>query len=582
MKRPLPGLALLAAALGLLLTSWSCRGRAVPSKAAARSSSFLFEDRAAAAGIDWRLGRAKKEALTILEVMGTGCAVLDVDNDGWDDLFLVGQEGFGHTGRCALYWNRGDGTFEDVTRESGLDAARGYLMGCAAADIDNDGRVDLFFSGYGVNYLFRNESPPGGKLAFKDVTARAGLKARGPTEFNSAAAFGDFNGDGRADLYLGRYIRFDRSVRQHCKFAGVDGACPPWVYDARMGSLYRNLNGREFRDVTREMGLGDQHGKTLGAVWADYNRDGKPDLYLANDGVAGDLYRNEGRRFRSAGTLTGSAYNSMGGVQAGMGVDFGDYNRDGWLDLVVTTFRQEPTSLYANRNGQFFDHRSLAAGLDIPTRPWTGFGTRFADFDNDGWLDLVIANGHVLEKEHLIDRFSSYPQPMQLFLNEGSGQFADRSAQAGPGFTTLAVGRGLATGDFDRDGRVDLVVTDLEGPVRLLMNRASTPNAWIGFLLKGTKSNRLALGASVTVTVGGRTWAGECRTSGSYFSSSSADVHFGLGRATGTARAEIRWPSGTRTTLEALPLNRYHVVYEGRGVLATLDRAPTRVPVPPE
>jgi enediyne biosynthesis protein E4 len=552
---------LLACGAGVFLALRGRGGKAASARQPAATPS-LFEERAAPSGIDWRLGRARKDALTILEIMGAGCAVFDADGDGWDDIFLAGQEGFGHTGRSGLFRNRGDGKFQDVTDGSGLDAP-GYYAGCATGDIDNDGRIDLFVSGYGTNRLFRNSGAPGGRPHFQDITVRAGVQARAPAEFNSAVAFGDFDSDGWADLYVGRYILFDKSVRQYCTFAGVQGSCPPWVYRPARGALYRNLRGRAFREVTREAGLGDQHGKTLGAVWADYNRDGRPDLYLANDQVAGDLYENQGGRFRNVAAVTGSAYNQTGTPQAGMGVDFADYNGDGWQDLVVTTFRQEPTSLYANRSGTLFDHRSLATGLDGPTRQWTGFGTRMVDFDNDGWPDLATANGHALDKETFVDKFSSYPQPMQLFMNQGGERFVDRSAEAGVGFTSPAVGRGLAAGDLDGDGRVDLVVTDLEGPARLLMNRIRTPHSWIGFRLRGSRSNRLGLGALVRVTAGGRTLAAECRTSGSYYSASSPTVHFGLGLAAGAVGAVIRWPSGHETVLKDLQLNRYHSVEEG-------------------
>lgn len=558
MKRVLSGIILCGVILGgLVAWRFGRVGASAPPVGKAGPSAAWFEDRAAAAGVAWRLQRAPKKALTILEVMGTGCAVLDFDDDGWDDLFLVGQTGFGHRGRCALYRNQGNGSFHDVTAGSGLETL-GYSMGCATGDIDNDGRVDLFVSGYGINQLFRNRG--GGR--FEDVTRIYGVAATSATEFNSAVAFGDYDLDGWLDLYAGRYVLFTPASRQHCLFAGIDGACPPWAYEPQAGFLYRNLKGRRLEDVTREAGLTNQHGKTLGALWTDFNEDGRPDLYLANDGVAGDLYQSTGGRFRNVGSLTGTAYNQMGSTQAGMGTDAADYDGDGRLDLVVTTFRQEPTSLYANRGGGLFDHTSLATGLDLPSRTWTGFGTRLADFNNDGWPDLAVANGHVLEKEKLVDKFSSYEQPMQFFLNESGARFADRSAEAGPGFTTPAVGRGLATGDFNRDGRLDLVVTDLEGPVRLLINRIPSQNAWIGFRLRGTRSNRMALGARITLEAGGRKQVGECRTSGSYFSASSPVVHFGVGAADGSARATIHWPGGGTTHLRDLSLNQYHSVEE--------------------
>jgi hypothetical protein len=390
------------------------------------------------------------------------------------------------------------------------------------------------------------------------------VAARAATEWNSAAAFGDFDNDGWVDLYVGKYVVFNAQTPQFCDFAGVRANCKPQIYEAQKGALYRNLGGGRFQDVTQSAGLTDQHGKTLGAIFADYNRDGRADLYLANDGMPCDLYENVGGRFRNVGTMSGTAYREGGDTQAGMGVDFADYDGDGWFDLIVTTFQGEETSLYANRKGTHFEPRSTSLGLDVTTRAMVGFGTRFADFDNDGWTDLVIANGHVRDNEEKVDRFSSYRQPAQLFMNQKGERFVERSQQAGVGFTTPAVGRGLATGDFDRDGRMDVLVVDLEGAPRLLMNRQSTKNSWIGFRLRGTRSNRLGLGAVVTVTIGGRSYVSECRTSGSYFSASSPVLHFGLGDVSGTAQATVHWSSGARTTLKNLSLNGYCAIVEGK------------------
>ncbi len=545
----------------LSLVASSCRSHP-SSSSTLHTARPWFEDRARASRITWRLGHHGRSPLTIREVMGTGCAVLDFDNDGWDDLFFVGQKGVGNTGRCALYRNRGDGTFEEVTRGSGLEHPGDY-MGCATADVDNDGDTDIFVSGYGVNRLFRNE----GHGRFKDITTHAGLQARAPTEWNSAAAFGDFDNDGWIDLYVGKYVVFHAQTPQFCDFAGVLANCKPQVYAPQKGSLYRNRGNGQFQDVTQSAGLSDQNGKTLGAIFADYNRDGRIDLYLANDGMPCDLYENLGGRFRNVGAVSGTAYREGGDTQAGMGVDFADYNGDSWLDLVVTTFQGEETSLYANRSGTHFEPCAATAGLDAATRALVGFGACFADFDNDGWVDLAIANGHVRDNEEKVDKFSSYRQPLQLFLNRDGKRFIERTKQAGAGFTTPAVGRGLATGDFNRDGRVDLVAVDLEGAPRLLMNLTTTTHKWIGFHLRGARSNRLAIGAVVTVEVGNHTYVSECRTSGSYFSAVSPTVHVGLGNASGTARATIRWTSGKQTTLNHLALNRYHTVDEAKGVL---------------
>lgn len=319
--------------------------------------------------------------------------------------------------------------------------------------------------------------------------------------------------------------------------------------------------------MTQAAGLGDQHGKTLGALFADYDGDLWPDLYLGNDAVAGDLYHNERGRFRNLGATSGTAYKESGQVQSAMGVDFADYNGDGRPDLAVTTFQNEPTSLYANRGASRFDLVTEAAGLGAASRQALGFGARLADFDNDGWVDLAVANGHVVDQQEKIDRFTNYRQPLQLFRNQGGAAFTDATSQAGPGFTTPAVGRGLATGDLNRDGRLDLLAVDLEGPPRLLWNQSGGGNRWVGFRLTGQRSNRLGLGAQVKVEAGGRTWVGECRTGGSYFSASSPVVHFGLGGASGTARVTVRWPGGNVATLPSVPLDHYHTVDEARGLL---------------
>lgn len=521
-----------------------------------------FAERAAASGIRRELGHHGKSPLTIREVMGTGVAVADFDSDGHDDLFLVGQSGVGNSGKCALYRNLGDGSFRDVTRDSGLDAA-GYFMGCAVGDFDNDGRPDLLVTGYGATRLYRNR----GGFRFQNVTRTAHINPGAPSDWTSAAAFGDVDGDGWLDLYVGRYVTFDSKTRQLCLSNGVTGSCPPYYYQPQRGTLYRNQRDGTFRDVTSASGLAAQHGKTLGALFGDFDGDGHPDLYLGNDALPCDLFRNLGGRFREEGSLRGAAFKDNGQVQSAMGVASADFDGDGQPDIAVTTFQDEPLSLYRNVGGRTFAHAEQEFGVDGSTRPLLGFGICAADLDNDGWPDLAITNGHVVDRQDQVDRYTGYRQRLLLLRNREGRQFSDETVSAGSGFTDPAVGRGLASGDFDGDGRVDLVAVDLEGPVRLLMNRIPHAGAWIGFRLQGTRSNRMALGARVRILAGGRTQVSECRTSGSYFSASSPTVHFGLGAATGPVDATIRWPSGKSTRLEALAANRYYSVDEGRGIV---------------
>jgi hypothetical protein len=531
-----------------------------PPRPALAAVAAAFEDRTAAAGITFRQGHPGPGPLPVLELMGTGCALLDADGDRRLDIFLIGQEGTGNTGRCALYRNQGNGAFSDVTAMSGLDSP-GKYMGCAVGDINNDGRPDLVLTGYGLVRLFVGT----GDCRFRDVTASSGLAQFGPEEWFTSAAFADLDGDGRVDLYLARYVIFNERTLQFCDYGGVKAACGPKFYDPQFGSLFRNLGDARFREVTREWGLTDQHGKCLGVVAADWNDDGRTDLYLGNDEMPGDLYINSGGRLVNRGLSAGVAVSGDGQMQGAMGVDAADYDGDGRLDLFVTTFELEPSSLYANRSRPgtlLFEHVSTQVGLDLPSRGLVGFGTRFADFDNDGYPDLAVANGHIHDNQSEVDRMTTYPQPLQLFMNQAGESFLDRSREAGPGFTTPAVGRGLATGDLDDDGRLDLLVTDLEGPPRLLYNRMPETGNWLRVRLIGSRSNRDGTGARVTVVGDTRRWVAQAIGGGSYLSASDPRLHFGLGAVDTVRHVEVRWPSGTVTRVNAPRVGAELVVRE--------------------
>lgn len=551
----------------LLVVGWvagnQSRKQARPARAAAPNESFRavpawFEERAAAAGIDFRMGYGGKGPLTVLEVMGAGSAICDFDGDGDADIFLVGQEKVGNPGRCALYHNNGDGTFRDVTAGSGLERP-GLYMGCAVGDVDNDGRPDLLVTGYGVNRLYRNL----GKGRFADVTARAGLQSPSPTHWHSSAAFADVDNDGLLDVYIGRYVVFNEHSQKFCDYGEsgeIKASCGPNFYDPQQGSLYRNLGGFRFQDVTRQTGLDTAHGKCLGVTFADVNGDGWTDLYLGNDEMPGDLFINDrGKRFRDEALRSGVALAGDGDVQGAMGVDFGDFDRNGRMDLVVTTYQFEPTSLYAQSVGNgpslIFEHRGLAMGIDPPSRPLVGFGAKFVDVNNDGWLDLAVANGHIHDNQEQIDRFSHYRQPMHLFISDGGKAYVERAKEAGPGFTTPGVGRGLSVGDLNNDGRLDLVITDLEGPTRVLINRMRETGNWLRIDLRGTRSNRMGLGSRITVTAGTQQWVAEATTGGSYFSASDCRTHFGLGSVKSVDRIEVRWPSGKRSVVKNPRIN---------------------------
>lgn len=504
-----------------------------------------FADRADAAGVSFRLDRHGKTPLPVLELMGTGCAACDLNGDGHADLFVVGETGVSPEGKSGLFRNNGDGTFTDVTQGSGLEAP-GRYMGCAVADIDNDGQPDILVTGYGVNRLYRNL----GSFHFADVTKGSGLESRSPTDWYSSAAFVDVDRDGLVDVYIGRYVIFNDHTIQLCDYGTLKAACGPLFYDPQRGSLYRNLGNFRFKDVTHAYGLDAAHGKCLGVAIGDINGDGWPDIYLANDEMPGDLFLNEGgKRFREVGAEAGVALAADGSMQGGMGVDFGDYNRDGLLDIFVTTFQGEPNALYANSRDGVFLHRGPTTGLIEPTLMMVGFGTKFMDVNNDGWLDLVITNGHIRDNQDLIDKMTHYRQPMQLFMNEAGQAFVNRSQEAGLGFTTPGVGRGLAVADLNNDGRLDIVTTDTDGPVRILINQVPNAGNWLRVQLRGTRSNRMGLGAQVKVAAGKEQWVAVCSTAGSYLSASDPRVHFGLGALKKVDRVEVLWPSGKRSVV---------------------------------
>jgi hypothetical protein len=531
-----------------------CRASVAPSPSLS-PTPVRFTDVTAAAGIRFALGHGGRSPLTIRDTIGTGAAFFDYDGDGWCDLYLVGQTGTASKGIGALYHNEQNDSFRDVTAGSGLTRA-GFWTGCAAGDWNGDGKIDLLVTGDGCLALYENR----GEGRFQDVTAQVGLPQRG---WATSAAFADVDRDGRLDLYVGRYLRFGPGTPETCTYRDVPAACPPTHYDPQFGSLYWNA-GRRFVDVTRAAGMEDCHGKTLGVAFADYDHDGRVDLYLANDGVPGDLYLNRSSlapAFRNVGLETGTGYSGTGGEQAGMGVDWGDVDGDRRPDLVVTTFQREPTSLYRNEGRGQFTERGYTAGIGAATVGTLGFGVKLADLDNDTRLDLVIANGHVQDTIARIQPGVTYAQRPQLFINRGEGRFEE--VDGGEPFARAIVGRGLATADWDNDGDVDLLITDLEGAPLLLRNEGPrAPAHWLQVALAGTRSTRFGIGARLTLEAGGRSWGREVTTGGSYLSAHDPRVHFGLGPLTRADRLTIRWPSGGTTVVPNPTLDQVLTVRE--------------------
>jgi enediyne biosynthesis protein E4 len=512
---------------------------------------FLFRDMSARAGNHFTLGHAGRTPLTILETLGPGTAFLDTDNDGWLDLFLVGPN------KVALYHNNRDGTFTDVTRGSGL-RAEGFWQGIATGDYDNDSRVDVFVTGYRCCALYHNE----GSGRFRNVAQSAGVDSK---RWGSSACFVDVDRDGLLDLFVTNYVQYYPTSPQFCKDTmGLPSTCGPTTYDPEKPRLYHNIGHGHFVDETAQRGFASAHGNALGAAIADYDDDGWVDIAVANDQLPRDLFHNKGHGFfENVGVSAGTAYNVKGEEYAGMGIDWADYNDDGALELIVTTYQHQPKSLFAPVMPGVFTDICYTAGIGNPTMNTVGFGAKFLDYDNDGLPDLAIANGHVVDTIARSDRSTSYRQPTQLFHNVGGGRLVEVTPEAGPDFERPIVGRGLAVGDYDNDGRVDLLVADAEGHPLLLHNEVPSSHHWLSLQLTGTRSNRAGIGAHLTVEVGGRKWRQVVATDGSFQSASDGRVHLGLGPARQVDRVQIRWPSGEQTVLKGMPADQFVRVEEG-------------------
>ena len=490
----------------------------------------------------------------LIETMGSGVALFDCDNDGRLDLFLVNgapytdpePKGSIPQKTGPEYWNRmyhqkADGTFEDVTEKSGLQGV-GYGMGVAAADYDNDGYEDLFVTGYGGNRLYHNN----GNCTFTDVTDKAGVAGSG---WSTSASWVDLDNDGLLDLVVLRYVKWDWDdvwCGEHRE--GYRGYCHPDVFDAIPMLVYHNDGNGHFTEISHKLGL-DKPAKALGIAMADYDRDGRIDLYVANDSMPEFLFHQKAdRTFEEVGLESEVAVNSEGQTYAGMGVDFADSDNDGWPDIVVTDLANQRYAFYENHKDGSFDYASFSNGIGAMTLLHSGWGIRFVDYDNDGWKDLLIAQGHDLDTIEKVSPQLHYREPMMLARNTGK-KFVDVSGISGDIFHEAWVGRAMAIGDIDNDGRIDAVVTTNGGPPHILLNQTPTTNHWITLHLTGHKSNRDGIGALVKLsTAQGSQWV-TATTSSSYLSASDPRVHFGMGDSAVASSIEIHWPSGIIQTL---------------------------------
>jgi tetratricopeptide (TPR) repeat protein len=490
-----------------------------------------------------------------------GVGLLDYDGDGWLDVFAVQGGPFPPTDSAQgdgdrLFRNRGDGTFEDATERAGISSfPRSYGHGVTVGDFDNDGRPDLFVTRWHSYALYRNREDG----RFEDVTARAGLT--GDRDWPTSAAFADLDGDGDLDLYVCHYLIYDPNSPRLCEHPGLPNKydCMPRDFPALADHVFRNEHGK-FVDVTKQAGFIDPNGRGLGVVAADLDGDNKIDLYVANDGSANYLFHNMGGfRFEETGEIAGAAASADGVYKAGMGIACGDLDGDGSLDLAVTNFFGESTTFYRNLGQGLFADDTARIGLLAPSRPLLGFGVSFPDVNNDGWLDLISTNGHTLDSRPRIP----WKMPLQLMLG-GPGRFlTDVSDRAGAPFRPLHLGRGLAVGDLDNDGRLDVVVLNQNEPLVYLHNRTMRPGHFIRFSLEGTRSNRDAVGARVALRSGGRRYMSERSAGGSYQSASDPRLHFGLGASREVEAVEVRWPSGQVDHHERLAADREYRLREG-------------------
>lgn len=517
--------------------------------AAPATAELFYHDVTEGSGLEFRHDNGAAGEKNYNEVMGSGVALLDYDGDGRLDVYCVNS-----VGPNRLYRNVGEMLFEEVPRAAGAADADRYGMGAVASDFDNDGDPDLYVTNFGANVLFRND---GGKF----VAVEAGVEDR---RWSCGAAFVDFDRDGWLDLYVTNYVEVAEPDTMHCPAkTGESLYCGPRRYPRAMDGLFRNLGDGTFEDVSAAAGIEVVEGRALGVVTLDYDRDGWPDIYVANDLDPNFLFRNLGDgTFEEVGVLTGVSHSEDGVEESGMGVAAADYDRDGWVDLFVTNYLAETNTLYHNEQDGFFLDESASSQLGPASLPWVGWGTEFFDYDLDGWLDVFVANGHTESEPQLVDPTTTWPQPDFLYRNQGDGRFLDMTAEAAPSSQERRVGRGVAFGDLDDDGDTDLVISNQLGRARLWQNVGANGRPWIGVETAGTKSNRDGTGARIEVHTADGIQVRERQAGASYLSSNDPRLNFGVGAAGAVDSLVVEWPSGARSVLVAPAVNTYHRVEE--------------------
>jgi enediyne biosynthesis protein E4 len=533
--------------------------------------TFHFTDITASAGVHFE-HTVSPEKRYLYESVSGGVLLLDYDQDGWLDIYFTNAATVemalqGKKAKSALYHNNHDGTFTDVTDKAGVGFPC-WAMGGAVGDYNNDGWPDMLITCQEGVVLYRNN----GDGTFTDVSKDAQLT---DPRWSTGAAFGDYDGDGFVDLMVTRYVDFDLKKPPQfgagitCHYRGIPVQCGPRGMKGLGDSLYHNNGDGTFTDVSKSAGVDDPSGYYgLGVVWSDFNGDGRPDIYIADDSTPSYMYRNDGKgKFTDVSFTSGTAVSGDGAEMAGMGVAVCDYNHTGRFSLEVTNFEDQYNSLFRNDGDMGFTDSANAAGIAAASAPMLGWGTGCVDFDNDGWPDLFAVNGHVYPQVDGLQIGAKYREPMLAFLNNGNGAFRDVSDALGPALMVPRPSRGAAFGDLDNDGDIDVVVENIDGAPIILRNDGGNSNHWITLELFGTRSNREALGAQVKAVAGRLAQTDEVRSGGSFLSQNDMRIHFGLGQAEKVDRIVIRWPSGQTETLQNLPADRFYAVKEEEGVV---------------
>ena len=519
-------------------------------------TGIQFVDVTQEAGIRWQHTDGRSGQKYFMETLGSGAAFFDYDADGDPDLYFVnGAPLPGYVAQevpiNCLYRNNGDGTFTDVTEKAGVGDT-GYGHGCAVGDYNNDGKLDLYVTNYGTNRLYRNN----GDGTFTDVANIAGVTE---PRWSSSCAFADYDRDGNLDLYVVNYIVFDIDENPWCglKEKGIRAYCEPDNFPAQSDTLFRNNGDGTFTDVTKSAGIYNTTGKGLGVVWGDYNNDGVPDIYVANDSTENFFYHNNGDgTFEEVGFMIGVALSENGAAENGMGTAFGDWNNDGWLDLTVTNYAQQTNTLYHNDADGFFTDATATTKTAQLTYPYLGWATAFIDYDNDGYQDLFVANGHLHENLAELGQQGTYGQRNLLFRNNHNGTFTEVSETLGPSMKLEDVSRGATFADYDSDGDIDIVVTNSNTAPRLLRNDGGNQKNWLRIRLVATQGTTDAMGARVKITTGDLTQTREVRSGDGYLSQRDLTLHFGVADYAQIDSVEIQWQSGAKQLIKSVPANQ--------------------------